>query len=84
VQVVDRSGKPTGEYKLEASTAAKCLELLGKHQGMFGALSPAEGPTGELAAMFAAVRARGRPGLPGLGRVLPSDVPVIADAGTAW
>jgi hypothetical protein len=65
VPVLDRRGKPTGEFRMEAPTAAKCLELLGKHQGMFGALSPAPGATGELAALFAAVRASGRPGLPG-------------------
>jgi phage terminase small subunit len=33
--VKDHKGKPTGEYKFDASGANRALELLGKEQGMF-------------------------------------------------
>lgn len=33
--VVDREGKPTGEFTYQGSVANKALELLGKHLGMF-------------------------------------------------
>lgn len=33
--VLDREGKPTGEYRYEGSVANRALELLGKEQGMF-------------------------------------------------
>lgn len=35
VQVLDRKGNPTGDYKVDGATAVRCLELLGRH---FGAL----------------------------------------------
>jgi phage terminase small subunit len=35
VQVLDRKGEPTGEYKQELGAANKALELLGKEIGMF-------------------------------------------------
>lgn len=33
--VLDREGRPTGEYTYEGSVANRALELLGKEQGMF-------------------------------------------------
>jgi hypothetical protein len=33
--VLDREGKPTGEYTYQGSVANRALELLGKEQGMF-------------------------------------------------
>jgi phage terminase small subunit len=33
--VLDRAGKPTGEWQYEGAVANKALELLGKHLGMF-------------------------------------------------
>ena len=36
VEVRDREGNPTGEYKFEANAAIKANELLGKHVGLFG------------------------------------------------
>ena len=35
VPVVDKRGKPTGEYAFQGATAARGLELLGKELGMF-------------------------------------------------
>lgn len=35
VAVLDNLGHETGEWKFEASSSIKCLELLGKHIGMF-------------------------------------------------
>ena len=35
VPVLDRDGKPTGEYRYDGSVANRALELLGKQQGMF-------------------------------------------------
>lgn len=35
VPVLDRKGKPTGEYQYEGSVANRALELIGKQQGMF-------------------------------------------------
>ena len=36
VPVLDRQGKPTGEYTFQGNLANKALELLGKELGMFG------------------------------------------------
>jgi len=33
--VLDREGKPTGEYRYEANAANRALELIGKELGMF-------------------------------------------------
>jgi hypothetical protein len=35
VPVLDRDGRPTGEYRYEGQVANKALELLGKEIGMF-------------------------------------------------
>jgi phage terminase small subunit len=35
VQVLDKDGKPTGEWKYDGAVANRALELLGKEQGMF-------------------------------------------------
>jgi phage terminase small subunit len=35
IPVLDRHGKPTGEYRYDGSVANRALELLGKQQGMF-------------------------------------------------
>ena len=35
VAVLDRDGKPTGEYRYDGNVANRALELLGKPQGMF-------------------------------------------------
>lgn len=35
IMVFDEEGEPTGEWRFEAPSAIKCLELLGKHIGMF-------------------------------------------------
>ena len=35
VAVLDRAGKPTGEYRYDGNVANRALELLGKQQGMF-------------------------------------------------
>ena len=35
VAVLDRDGKPTGEYRYDGNVANRALELLGKHRGMF-------------------------------------------------
>jgi hypothetical protein len=35
VAVLDRDGKPTGEYRYDGNVANRALELLGKQQGMF-------------------------------------------------
>lgn len=35
VEVLDRDGLPTGEWKYEGNVANKALELVGKHLGMF-------------------------------------------------
>jgi len=35
VEVLDREGKPTGEFKFEGGVACRALELLGKELGMF-------------------------------------------------
>jgi hypothetical protein len=33
--VLDKEGKPTGEYRYDGSVANRALELLGKQQGLF-------------------------------------------------
>jgi phage terminase small subunit len=33
--VLDRKGKPTGQYRFDSSGANRALELMGKHLGMF-------------------------------------------------
>lgn len=76
VPVYDRAGKPTGEYRLDGSTAARCLELLGREQGMFGARAGGGSPADALAALLDAIAARGRPALPG--RVLDVAPQLIA------
>ncbi len=35
VQVLDRDGRPTGEYQYQGNVANKALELLGREKGMF-------------------------------------------------
>lgn len=35
VAILDDEGNETGEWRFESSTSARCLELLGKHLGMF-------------------------------------------------
>ena len=35
VAVLDKDGKPTGEYRYDGNVANRALELLGKQQGMF-------------------------------------------------
>ena len=35
IPVLDRDGKPTGEYRYDGNVANRALELLGKQQGMF-------------------------------------------------
>jgi hypothetical protein len=62
VPVLDRSGKPTGEFRVDGATAARCLELLGKDQGMFASqLKVTHG--GEVRHLLEAVSARGKPAL---------------------
>ena len=34
-EVKNRHGDPTGEYKIDATNAIRCLELVGKEKGMF-------------------------------------------------
>jgi hypothetical protein len=36
VPVLDRHGKPTGEYRIDSAGAKGALELIGKYLGMFG------------------------------------------------
>lgn len=62
--VYDRKGNPTGEYRFDGSTAARCLELLGKEAGLFRPAGSSI-PTGDVAQLLRAVAERGRPGLPG-------------------
>lgn len=40
IPVLDKDGKPTGEYKFDAAGANKSTELLGKHLGVFQEQAP--------------------------------------------
>jgi len=44
--VVDREGRPTGEYRFDAPSVLKGAELLGKHVGMFKDRLELSGPNG--------------------------------------
>ena len=35
IQVFDKKGEPTGEWKFDSAGANRSLELLGRHLGMF-------------------------------------------------
>lgn len=71
-EVTDRKGRPTGIYRFDGATAARCLELLGKAEGVFRDRKPGQLDVGDVAALLAAVAQRGR------GRLVASQ-----DAGTA-
>lgn len=64
--VYDRKGKPTGEWKHDGATAAKCLSLLAE---WCPELTPRKGAgkgiaANDVADLLLAVQARGRPPLP--------------------
>lgn len=75
VPVLGRDGEPTGEYRFDGSTAARCLELLGRDAGMYGA-GQGRFSRDDVAELLRAVAERGRPALPGNGaaRSLPRTI----------
>lgn len=61
--VLDRKGRPTGEFKFDGATAAKCLDMLAQWSGD---LYPRKGGSlavGEVAELLRAVAGGGRPTL---------------------
>jgi len=62
VPVLDRKGKPTGYYKVDGPTAARCLELMGKHAGMFDQRVTVTHKS-EIHLLLEQVAARGKPAL---------------------
>lgn len=62
--VLDRKGRPTGDWRMDGATAARCLELLGKAEGVFSAKSgPSAFTPDAVAQLLAAVERRGKPSL---------------------
>lgn len=59
-EVLDRRGRPTGVFKFDGATAARCLEMLGKAEGIFRERKPGQLDVGDVAALLQAVAARGR------------------------
>jgi hypothetical protein len=74
--VLDRRGVPTGVYRFDGATAARCLELLGKASGVFR--DKGQGiAASDVADLLAAVAARGKqrppePRLVGTGDAAPA------------
>lgn len=62
VQVLDRKGKPTGEYRFDGQTALKALEMLGKEAGMFGQRVTHD-VSQDVRELMRLVASRGRPAL---------------------
>lgn len=63
-QVRDRRGEPTGEWKYDGATAAKCLSMLADFHPDLNRKAAGIKPS-DVADLLAAVAARGRPSLPG-------------------
>lgn len=81
--VLDRKGIPTGEYRMDGATAARCLEMLGNQAGMFGKKVTHDVPS-DVRALMAAIAARGKPQLPAPGpRVVGASSAAPADRGSA-
>lgn len=86
--VLDRKGKPTGEWRHDGATAARMLELLGKANGAFADQSRGKLGISEVAQLLAAVAAGGKPPLdarrsPGGAWAVPPAVPAPAPADAA-
>ena len=77
VAVLDRRGEPTGEYRFDGATAARCLELLGNQAGMFGK-RVVHDVSQDVRELMRAVAERGKPALPAPGapgRILEQQEP---------
>lgn len=72
--VYDRRGRPTGEWKMDGPTAAKCLSMLAEWHPELKAKRPGTLDVGEVASLLRAVAGRGRPDLPARpGRVIEAE-----------
>lgn len=62
VPVFDRSGRPTGEYRVDGATRTRALALLGSDIGMFSQ-HVTHDLTGDVKGLLSAIAARGKPRL---------------------
>lgn len=63
VPVLDRKGRPTGEYRFDGATAANCLKMLAEWQGELYPRRAGAIPVSDVAELLRVVADRGRPGL---------------------
>lgn len=70
--VLDRKGRPTGEYRFDGATATKCLAMLAEWCPELGAKRGPGFAAGEVAELMLAVAARGRGAIADSGRLVGS------------